>query len=80
MDKFPRRHLCQDSLSFALLLPDGRNGWYKKMVLEYNVYGVPVVQERKGNVIGAGSGAQDVFLNHESESPRTIESQSENEK
>lgn len=47
--------------------------------MKYDANGMCTVQDRKGNVIGAGNGPQPVTLNHEGQPPQTIVAQMEEE-
>lgn len=69
LDKVPIRHYSHDPLSYVLLLPNDKTGWYQSMVMEYDTISISVVRGREEKMIRTGSRAQPVPRNHECQLP-----------
>lgn len=79
LDQIPNGHRSYYLLSYVLLFPEGRYGWYHGMVIEYDTGSIAIVRGGEGNVIEAGSGAQRLPPNHGCHRPDMIEAKREEE-
>lgn len=55
LDRIRTLHCSYNQSSFVLLFQEGRDGWYQGMVMEYDTNGIPDVQDRETNVVGAAA-------------------------
>lgn len=76
----PIGHRFYDPLSYVLSILDGKDGCYQGVVMQYDTNSIPIVRDREGNLIGAGSGAQPLTVNHGGQPPQTIKAQMEEKK
>lgn len=63
-DKIRIGHRSLDLLSYVLLFPDDTYGLYQGMVIDYDANSISIARYRERNLVGAGSSAPPVPLNH----------------